>query len=157
MTVVVRDVRELEALVGRQLEPSPWREVSQDRVDAFAAAADDRHWAHNDPAVAARGPFGGTIGHAHLTLALLPALMRDALTVDDGGVTMFYGYDRVRFPAPVPVGRRVRGTFQLASADEVAGAVQLTLDVVVEVEGQDRPACVARSMWRHYPASLVGR
>ncbi len=146
----VHDGDGIRALTGRDLGPSPWLEVAQARVDGFAEAADDRHWAHNDPSRAAAGPFGGTIGHAHLTLALLPSLLRQVLVIDDGGSTMFYGYNRVRIPAPVPVGGRIRLRGRVAEVEDIGGSAQLTVDLTVEIEGTERPACVAQALWRHY-------
>jgi len=148
--VVVHDVAELRGLVGRELGPSPWTTISQAQVDDFADAAHDRHWAHNDPDVAAAGPFGGTIGHAHLTLSLLPSLLFQILGIQDGGSSMFYGYNRVRFPTAVPVGSRIRLRGQIDDVAEVAGGVQLALSLVVEIEGVERPACAAEGIWRHY-------
>ena len=149
----VREVAELSALVGRDLGPSPWLPVGQDRVDAFADAVNDRHWAHNDPTVAVGGPFGGTIGHAHLSLSLTVSLFGQILAIDDGGSSMFYGYNRVRFPTAVPVGSRIRLRGRINQLDEVGVAVQLTVEFVLQIEGIDRPACVAESVWRHYPIS----
>jgi acyl dehydratase len=152
----LRDVAELGGLVGSDFGPSPWLAIGQDRVDAFADAVDDRHWAHNDPTLAAAGPFGSTIGHAHLSLSLIVSLFKQILFIDDGGTSMFYGYNRVRFPTAVPVGGRVRLRGSLTQVAEVEGAVQLTLGFVLELEGTDRPACVAESVWRHYPVAAPG-
>ena len=124
---------DLLRLAGRRLGPSQWFEVGQSRVDAFADAADDRHWVHNDPVRAAHGPFGGSISHAHLSLALLPSLVRRILVIADGGSSMFYGYNRVRFPRPVPVGARIRLRGEVLQVDEVASGVQLTLALALEV------------------------
>ena len=149
--LTIRDTDGALALTGRELGSSDWFEVDQDRVDGFADAANDWHWAHNDPARAAVGPFGVAIGHAHLTLSLLPCLLGRVLRIDDGGTTMFYGYNRVRFPAPVPVGGRIRLRGRVERVAEVGGAVQLTVDLTVEIAGVDRPGCVAQGIWRHYP------
>jgi acyl dehydratase len=151
--VEVADLEGLRGLVGRDLGPTPWLEISQTRVDDFADAADDRHWAHNDPGRAAAGPFGAPIAHAHLTLALLPSLLA-RLQVFNGGETMFYGYDRVRVPSPVLVGGAVRMRARVVEVAEVPGGLQETLDVVVDVRDVDKPACAARALWRHYPADL---
>ena len=119
----VRGADELRALVGRDLGPSEWFEVTQEVVDAFGRAVEDWHWAHNDPARAVRGPLGGPIGHAHLTLSLVPHL-RKSLVAFATGECMFYGYNRVRFPTAVPVGARVRMRGTVAQVDEVGGADQ---------------------------------
>ncbi len=154
--VTVRDVGELDALVGRELGPSPWVTVTQHQVDGFADVVDDRHWAHNEPEVAAAGPFGGTISHAHMTLSLFPSLFSQILAIDDGGTSMFYGYNRVRFPAAVPVGSRIRLRGRLAQLDHVSGAVQLTMALQVDIDDGSRPACVAEAIWRHYPVAPPG-
>ena len=148
--MTVSDVAELRALAGRELGPSPWSTISQDQVDDFADVVRDRHWAHNEPDVATAGPFGGTIGHAHLTLSLLPSLFLQILVIEDGGSSMFYGYNRVRFPTAVPVGSRIRLRGQIIDVVEIGGGVQLTLSLVVDIDGAERPGCVAEAIWRHY-------
>jgi len=149
--VCADELQDLGRLVGRDLGPTDWLEISQSRVDAFADTAHDRHWIHNEPELASGGPFGGAIAHAHLTLAMMPWFGRALITFEDGEASLFYGYDRVRFPAPVPVGARVRARGVLRDARERGGAVQLSIEVTVEIEGADRPACVALAFWRHYP------
>ena len=140
-----------DQLIGREVGPTAWLEIDQVRVDGFADVARDRHWIHNDPQAAAQGPFGRPIAHAHLTLALMPWLGRALIAFEDGEASLFYGYDRVRFPAPVPVDGRIRARGVIRDAHEVGGAVQLTLEITVEIEGEDKPACVAQGLWRHYP------
>jgi len=130
--------------------------VEQDRVDAFARAAGDWHWAHNDVERAARGAFGGTIGHAHLTLSLVPHLFASLLGFAAGEDVMFYGYNRVRFPAPVLVGSSFRLRADIAEATDLGGGEQLTLDLLVEIDGVDRPACVAQALFRHYRVTAPG-
>lgn len=146
---VVTSHEEVLALADRELGPTAWTEVTQEHVDGFGRSVHDWHWAHNDPERAARGPFGSAIAHAHMTLATLPHF-RESLVEFASGECMFYGYDRVRFPTAVPVGGRIRASATVVSAEPIAGGEQVTLDVRVEVEGQDRPACVARAVWRHY-------
>jgi acyl dehydratase len=148
VTVAAHEIR---GLVGLDLQPTGWIELDQGRVDSFADVADDRHWVHNDPDIAARGPFGRPIVHAHLTLALLPSLFRQLVVVGDGSSSLFYGYNRVRLPAPVPVGGRIRLRGRVLQVDDVPGGTQLTVECVVEVEGQEKPGCVAEALWRHYP------
>jgi acyl dehydratase len=147
--VTVHAAAEVLALAGRELGPSPWLPLDQDRVDRFAGAAEDWHWAHNEPDRAGRGPFGGPIVHAHLTLSLVPHLFRGVLTFTDGEC-LFYGYNRVRFPLALPVGSRVRMVGQAAGVDDIGGGEQLTVDLRVQAEGHDRPACVAQAVWRLY-------
>lgn len=147
--VTVSGTEDVQRLVGRELGPSDWVQVTQDDVDAFGRAAHDWHWAHNDPDRAARGPFGSAIAHAHLTLSTIPHL-RESLLSFDRGEAMFYGYNRVRFPAPVPVGARIRMHAVVVAVDPIELGEQVTMDVSIEVEGQERPACVAQALWRHY-------
>lgn len=147
---------DIERLLGRDLGPSDWLEVTQGRVDAFADAANDRYWIHNEPDRAAQGPFGGPIAHAHLTLSLIPWFTHQILGFDDANPSLFYGYDRVRFPSPVPNGSRLRMRGHVLQVAAVAGATQLTIDCTVEIERQDRPACVAEAIWRHYPIATPG-
>jgi acyl dehydratase len=142
---------EVLQLKGRALGPSSWLPVEQDRVDAFARAVEDWHWAHNDVERASRGPFGGAIGHAHLTLSLVPHLFSSLVAFADGEDAMFYGYNRVRFPTAVLVGSHVRMRADVVDVVDLGGGEQLTVDLVIEIEGADRPACVAQALLRHYP------
>jgi acyl dehydratase len=141
---------DLRAAVGTEVGHGRWLEVSQERIDKFADATSDHQWIHVDPERAASGPFGGTIAHGFLSLSLIPALTAGLTAVD--GVTMGvnYGLNKVRFPAPVPVGSRVRGRVELMSMDDVPGGVQLTSRVTVEREGGDKPVCVAETVTRLY-------
>ncbi|WP_457208581.1 MaoC family dehydratase [Nocardioides sp. P5_C9_2] len=147
--VLVQGGDAVHGLVGRVLGPSPWVGITQDGVDAFGRAVLDWHWAHNDPDRAARGPFATTIAHAHLTLGLIPHL-RESVLGFASGECMFYGYNRVRFPATVPVGSRIRLVATVVDVDDIAGGEQLTLDLVLEIEGHERPGCVAQAVFRHY-------
>ncbi len=146
---VVRDSGDALGLQGQDLGPSEWIEVTQGDVDAFARSVQDWHWAHNDPDHAARGPFGGAIAHAHMTLSLIPHL-RESLVSFARGECMFYGYNRVRFPTAVPVGARIRMYGNVVEVHEIEGGQQLTLDLRIEADGQERPGCVAQAIWRHY-------
>jgi acyl dehydratase len=146
----VDTVDDLVAFVGRHLGTSDWLEVSQDRVNTFADATDDQQWIHVDPERAASGPFGGPIAHGYLTLALLVPLWAQVLTVSHRSMAINYGLNRVRFPAPVPVGSRVRLSATLVSCERVPGGVQIVVDAVVECEGGDRPVCVAQPIYRIY-------
>ncbi|WP_129838764.1 MaoC family dehydratase [Streptomyces sp. RFCAC02] len=140
----------LRAAVGEPLGPTGWLTVGQDRIDLFAESTGDHQWLHVDPARAADGPFGTTIAHGHLTLALLPALSPGLLTVTGTRMAVNYGLNRVRFPAPLPAGARVRAGGHIVAADDVPGGVQVTLAVTVEREGGDKPVCVAETVTRHY-------
>ncbi|MFD7658915.1 MaoC family dehydratase [Actinosynnema sp. NPDC059797] len=151
MTTTADGLAELLALAGRDLGHTAWREITQDRVDTFADAADDHQWIHVDPERAADGPFGGTIAHGYLTLALLIPLFGELLEIRGTRMSVNYGLDKVRFPSPVPVGAKVRLAGRVASVEEVPGdGVQMALDFTVEIDGADKPACVARAVYRHY-------
>jgi acyl dehydratase len=134
---------------GDVFGPSSWLEVPQERIDAFAEATDDHQWIHVDPERAAAGPFGTTIAHGYLTLSLLPAASYEVIP-REGRMSINYGLNRVRFPAPVPVGSRVRATFEVGSVDDVDGGVQVTMTATVEREGGQKPVCVAELVFRYY-------
>ncbi|SHH64171.1 Acyl dehydratase [Jatrophihabitans endophyticus] len=143
-------VSELAAITGERIGDSEWVTVTQHEIDLFADATGDHQWIHVDPAAAADGPFGTTIAHGFMTLALLPRLWAEMYTV--GGVRMGvnYGLNKVRFPAPVPVGSRLRASSVVVSVEDLGhGAHQVTLATTVEIEGGDKPACVAESVVRY--------
>jgi acyl dehydratase len=142
-------VASLTGAVGTVLGPGPWLEIDQDRVDLFADATGDHQWIHVDPERAAGGPFGGTIAHGYLTLSMLPVLMKDLYAVDGVKLGINYGLNKVRFPAPVRVGSKVRLTAEIASVDEIPGGVQMVLRSTVEADGTDKPVCVAESVVRY--------
>jgi len=135
---------------GAEFGPSSWVEVSQARIDAFAEATGDHQWIHVDRERAAAGPFGTTIGHGYLTLSLLPAMSYEVVPKQEGGMGINYGLNRVRFPAPVPSGSRVRGTFRVDSVDAFDGGFQATMTATIEREGGDKPVCVAEVVFRYY-------
>jgi acyl dehydratase len=151
MTTAVDTVADLKALVGTVLGSSAWIEVSQERINAFADAANDHQWIHTDPQRAKDGPFGGTIAQGYLTLSLLIPMWSEILVVRDVTTKVNYGLGKVRFPAPVPAGSRIRTTATLAAVDDIDGGVQLTVDAVIEREGSDKPVCVAQPIFRFYP------
>lgn len=124
----------------------PWCLIDQERITAFAEATDDRQWIHLDAGRAARGPFGSTVAHGFLTLSLVPHLTADAVVIDGIQVRLNYGLDRVRFTNPVSVGSRVRAHTVIADAEPARDGVKISLDVTVELEGQSRPALVARQL-----------
>lgn len=132
----------LADLAGRELGPTSWREVTQERIDAFAAATDDPQWIHTDPARAAEGPFGTTIAHGFLTLSLCVPMLYELLP-PSGRLVVNYGVNRVRFPAPVPSGGRVRGRFRVLSVEETALGERATIEAVVECDRAAKPVCVA--------------
>jgi acyl dehydratase len=145
--------RELLGAVGRKLGASEWLTIDQARVNQFADATGDHQWIHVDPERAKSGPFGATIAHGYLTLSLVNLFLPQLLEVRGTSMGVNYGCDKVRFPAPVKVGSRVRGVGEVFAAEEVkGGAVQVTVRVSVEIEGGDRPACVADTISRFVPA-----
>jgi len=150
--MIVDTLAELPALIGRELGPSPWIEVSQERIDTFADATGDHQWIHVDPARAAAGPFGGTIAHGMLTLSLLIPLWSELLDVREVRTKVNYGLGKVRFPAPVPAGAKIRLHATVAAVDEIPGGVQLTVDAVVEADGASKPVCVAQPIVRFLTA-----
>ncbi|MDT0345421.1 MaoC family dehydratase [Streptomyces litchfieldiae] len=140
----------LKAAVGEQLGVSDWLTVDQKRIDLFAEATGDHQWIHTDPERAAAGPFGSTIAHGYLTLALLPVLTPGLLRVEGVRMALNYGVNKVRFPAPLPVGSRVRATGGIAAVTEVPDGVQLVMSLAVEREGGAKPVCVAETVTRFY-------
>jgi len=130
-------------LVGTELGPTEWREMSQKRIDAFAAATDDPQWIHTDPVRAADGPFGTTIAHGFLTVSLCVPMLYEVLP-PAGGMVVNYGVDRVRFPAPVPSGGRIRGRFRVSSLEKTPLGERAVIEATVECEGVDKPVCVAQ-------------
>ncbi|MEU2454391.1 MaoC family dehydratase [Streptomyces sp. NPDC012765] len=147
---VFTSAEELHAGVGEPLGPSAWLEVDQKRIDLFADATGDHQWIHVDPERAADGPFGSTIAHGYLTLSLLPSLVPQVMRVEGMRMGLNYGTNKVRFPAPVPVGSRLRATAVITEVAEAGGGVQVTATVTVEREGGDKPVCVAESVSRYY-------
>ncbi len=141
---------ELPALVGKVLGSSEWLTIDQARIDQFAAVTGDDQWIHVDPLRAAAGPFGTTVAHGHLTLSLLPVMVRTAFEIADVRMTLNYGLNRVRFPAPVPVGSRLRGHFKLMTFEPIPGGAQVVVEVTTEREGHSKPVCVAESVARHH-------
>jgi len=141
---------ELRAAVGTDAFTSEWLTVDQKRIDQFADATSDHQWIHVDAEKAAAGPFGTTIAHGYLTLSLLPALFADLYRIAGTRMGVNYGLNKVRFPAPLPSGSRVRATARPLSVEDVAGGVQITSQVTVEREGGDKPVCVAETVSRLY-------
>jgi acyl dehydratase len=137
--------------VGTHLGYSDWLEIDQHRIDLFADATGDHQWIHVDPERAAAGPFGSTIAHGYLTLSLANLFLPQIMQVENVSMGVNYGCEKVRFPAPVPVGSRVRGGGEVISAEEVKGGVQVVVRMTIEIEGQDRPACVIDTISRFFP------
>lgn len=144
-------LRELESRVGEEVGVSPWVDMPQERIDLFARATEDFQWIHVDPERAKSSPFGGTIAHGFLTLAMLPKLVESTFEFSDRRMGVNYGLNRVRFTAPVPAGSRIRGRFRLARYETLPdGGVQTTWNVTVEREGGEKPVMVAETISRHY-------
>jgi len=141
---------EIRALAGKDLGKSAWLEISQDRVNLFADATDDHQWIHVDQERAAAGPFGTTIAHGYLTLSLVIPLFNDLLKVEGIAMGINYGLDKLRFPAPVKVGSKIRLGGTVTQVDGVPGGVQAFVDLTVEVEGEAKPALAARGIYRYY-------
>ncbi len=140
---------------GRELGVTAWREITQAEVDAFAEATGDHQWIHVDPARAADSPLGGTIVHGLLTLSFAPTMTASLLSLTGVAFALNYGYDRVRFPAPLHVGARVRMRATLAQVEDISGGVQIRIVQTFEREGADKPVCVAESLARVYAAAAA--
>ena len=140
----------LKERVGQELAVGDWFTVDQATIDKFADATGDHQWIHVDKERAAKGPFGTTVAHGYLTLSLLPKLAESALQVDDVRMGVNYGLNRVRFPAPVPSGSRIRARLKLLAYEPIDGGAQLVMQVTMEREGSDKPVCVAETVSRRY-------
>lgn len=151
MTTAFDNPAALLGSAGTHLGSTDWLQIDQQRIDLFAEATGDHQWIHVDPERAAQGPFGKTIAHGYLTLSLANLFLPQLLQVDNVSMGVNYGCDKVRFPAPVPVGSRVRGTGEILSAEEVKGGVQVVVRVTIEVEGSERPGCVIDTISRFFP------
>ncbi|EHR73654.1 acyl dehydratase [Burkholderiales bacterium JOSHI_001] len=147
---VFASLDEFAAQVGQDVGVSDWITVTQARIDQFAQATGDHQWIHVDTGKAKDGPFGRTIAHGFLTLSLLPEMGASAMQVDGVRMGINYGLNKVRFPAPVPEGSRLRGRFKMLACDAIEGGVQITLECTMEREGSDKPVCVAESLSRRY-------
>jgi acyl dehydratase len=149
---VLDDLDELPGLAGELLGTSDWLEIDQDRVNRFADATGDHQWIHVDVERAAAGPFGGTIAHGYLTLSLLPYLGAQVFALETPGAKLNYGVNKVRFPSPVRVGSRIRNHVTMGEVTALSAGTQLTLRHTVEIEGEDKPACVAETVVLLLPA-----
>ena len=145
-------LHDLAARAGQEIGRSQWHEITREQVRAFAAATGDHQWLHVDDKRAQAGPYGTTIAHGFLTLALAPLLLSETVQIGGCAAVVNYGVDRLRFPAAVPVGSRVRALVELLRADEIAGGVQAVWKLTYEIEGGDKPACVAEIVFRYLSA-----
>ena len=152
MTTIFETPAKLAQSVGEHLGYSDWIEITQERIDKFADATGDHQWIHTDPERASQGPFGATIAHGYLTQSLVNLFLPEIVEVRGISMGVNYGTDRVRFPAPVPVGSKLRGGAELLEVEDVkGGAVQAKIRVTVEIEGSDRPAAVVDTISRYLP------
>jgi acyl dehydratase len=152
MSTVFKTPADLKNAIGQQLGVSDWLEIKQDRIDKFADATGDHQWIHVDPKRAKDGPFGACIAHGYLTQALVNHFLPQIMEVQGVSMGVNYGADRLRFPAPVPVGSRIRGSAELLEAEDTKdGGIQTKVRVTVEIEGKDRPGCVIDTISRFYP------
>jgi acyl dehydratase len=149
-TGAVTDMAGLRESVGRHLGFTDWQEMTQERVNLFADATDDHQFIHVDPERAKASPFGGTIAHGYLTLSLVAPIMQELLRVSDSKMGVNYGLDRVRFPAPLPVGAQFRGGGEIVEVTDVPGGIQVKTLVTIEVQGSSKPALVAECLVRLY-------
>ena len=150
---IIENLDALPAWIGQEVACSDWLSVDQARIQRFADATGDQQWIHTDPERARlESPYKTTIAHGYLTLSLLPHLLDSCLRIDGVGMAVNYGLDRVRFPAPLPAGRRVRARLALDRLQSVAGGVQAHWAATVELEHSDKPACVAQMLVRYYPS-----
>jgi acyl dehydratase len=147
---VFDSVTSLRAAAGEHLGYSDWHVVTQEQINLFAQATGDHQWIHVDPERAAQGPFGTTVAHGYLTLALIPMLVSEIMRVEGVRMGINYGTNKVRFPAPLPVNSRVRAGSKIASIEDIGGGVHIVNEVTVEREGGDKPCCVAETVARFY-------
>ena len=148
---IIESLDELKQLAGQEVAVSDWITITQERVQQFADATGDHQWIHLDVERSkVESPYGGTIAHGFLTLSLLPMLMASSLQMSDVKMGVNYGLNKVRFPAPVPVGSRLRARIVLLSVEDISGGAQLVWQVTIEREGGDKPVCVAESITRRY-------
>lgn len=152
MTTVFKHPQDLHTGVGQSLGCSDWLEIDQARINLFADATGDYQWIHVDPVRAKSGPFGKCIAHGYLSLSLVNLFLPQIIDVQGIAMGVNVGCERVRFPAPVPVGSRLRGVGELVSVEEVKGGVQSVVRVTIEIEGSERPACVVDTISRYFPA-----
>src|SRR3954466_7609149 len=150
MKKIFESLAELAAQVGQEVAVSDWMTITQEQVNLFADATGDHQWIHVDVERAKAGPFGGPIAHSYLTLSMAPLLLKDIIQVDNVSMAVNYGLNKLRFPSPVPVGSKLRAGAQLSNVEDIAGGVQVTMELTFGVEGKDKPSCVAECIYRYY-------
>ncbi|MEC5160280.1 MULTISPECIES: MaoC family dehydratase [unclassified Janthinobacterium] len=148
----IANLADTKALVGQEVALSEWVEITQERINGFADATNDHQWIHVDVERCQReSPYGTTVAHGFLTLAMVPAMLQNALRLVDVGMAINYGLNKVRFPAPVPVGSRLRARLSILAVHDLADGAQIDWGVAIEREGGDKPVCVAEFLMRRYP------
>lgn len=148
--ITLNGIDDIKARIGQELGVSDWDDVTQEKIDAFADATGDHQWIHVDPERAAQTPFGGTIAHGYYTLSLAPQFSYGLYKVENVAFALNYGLNKVRFPAPLPVGSRVRMRAAIASVDDIPGGIQMATALTFEREGGEKPVCVAETLVRIY-------
>ena len=149
-SIEIKRLADIKGLLGQEVAVSDWLVISQERVNQFAEATGDFQWIHVDPEKAKTSPFKTTIAHGFLTLSLLPHFSQECISMPSVRMGVNYGLNKVRFPSPVPVGSKLRGRFTLKDVEDIPGGVQLTMIATLEVDGADKPACVAETVSRRY-------
>lgn len=151
MTNIIKHPNDLLTCVGESLGATDWLLMEQSRIDTFADATEDHQWIHVDPDKAAQGPFGACIAHGYLTLSLANKFLPELMVVEQVSMGVNYGCDKVRFPNVVKVGQKIRGVGEIVSAEQKSGGVQVVVRITIEIDGEDRPACVVETISRFYP------
>ncbi len=152
MTTIFKTPHELLDNIGKDLGTTDWLTIEQDRINGFADATGDHQWIHVDPEKAKDGPFGACIAHGYLTLSLVNYFLPELIDVQGISMGVNVGLDRVRFPSPVTVGSRIRGRGEVVQVEEMKGGIQSVVRVTVEIEGAEKPACIADTISRYFPA-----
>lgn len=148
---IIEDPQDLKMMVGQEIGVSDWIGITQERVNTFADATDDHQWIHVDPERAKKeSPYGGPIAHGYLTMSLGPYFLQQIMEIKKKRMGVNYGLNKVRFPAPVPVGGKLRMKATLAEAEEIQGGIQVVIKLTFEVEGQEKPCCIADAIYRYY-------
>ncbi len=150
MTTVFSSAQEILDAVGRDLGATDWIELTQDRINKFADATDDHQWIHVDPVRAKDGPFGACVAHGYLTLSLANLFLPQLVEIRNMKMGVNYGCEKIRFPAPVKAGRRIRGRGEVVAADKAGEGVQATIRITIDIEGEPKPGCVVDTISRYY-------
>ena len=148
---IIEDLEEMKSMVGQEIGISDWMEITQDQVNKFADATGDHQWIHVDPERAKKeSPYGGPIAHGYLTISLAPKCLNEIMEIKRKSMGVNYGLNKVRFPSPVPVGKKLRMTAKLDKIEEIKGGLQVTILMTFEIENQEKPCCVAEAIYRYF-------